>query len=115
MRDQRLEPRKPQAQLPSVFDQITVHLGSGSFTCKAIDAGPHGLGLLADGAHKGKLNVGSMVRVEIGSILLDAEVLNVFEGMGKKAFRFGVFLPKERQLGPYQRLLKEDRYAYLLG
>ena len=115
MRDQRLEPRKPQDQLPSVFDQITVHVGNGSFSCKAIDAGPHGLGLLADAAHKAKVIVGTMIRVEIGAIVLDAEVLNLFEGIRGKAFRFGVFLPKERQLGPYHRLLDEDRYAYLLG
>jgi hypothetical protein len=114
MRDQRIEPRKQENQLPTVFDRVTIHTGQASFTCRAIDAGAHGLGLLAENAHRSKIVVGTLVRVEVGAIVMDAEVLNVIEGIHGKSFRFGVFLTKEKQLRPYQKLLAEDRFSYLL-
>ena len=105
MVEQRKETRLEEAHLPPAFKKLMIHHGADSFPCQAVDAGAHGIGLTADKAFHTKIFVGQKIKIDFGDFKIDAEVLNVYGDFGVKTFRFGIFLFKEHQLGPYQKLL----------
>ena len=105
MIEQRREPRLAEAQLPSVFKKLKIWHGSEVFPRQAVDAGPHGLGLVAEKTFYPKVFLGQKIKVDFGDFKLDGEVLNVYGDFGVKTFRFGVFLFKEHQLDKYAKLL----------
>ena len=102
--ERRTENRRMQSELNNGMKNVEIDTGAICFRCIVCDAGNRGLGLIAGEEYHKYVIVGKKIRINFDGFHLDAEVLNTYQSNGGNKLRFGVFLFKERQLGPYHRL-----------